>query len=64
MLVLSMARHDRIAIVHEDQVVGYVQLIRYDRNKIKLGFEFPDEIEIYREAVLKAAKGLQLPPRS
>lgn len=57
MLVLSMIERDRIAIGDPKNPLGWILLVSFKSGgRIRLGFEFPEEVQINREAVVEKIK--------
>lgn len=53
MLVLSRQKGERVVIEDEEgNVVGTVILVDHQRNRSRIGFEFPKKYKILREEVV------------
>lgn len=62
MLVLSRKLNESTIIQQGGKEICRVTIVEIDRNKIRLGFTAPREIEIYREEILSRPRSGQQPP--
>lgn len=52
MLVLSRKQNEKIVI--GDKIV--ITVVRIDRNQVRIGIEAPNDVPVYREELVKAAR--------
>lgn len=52
MLVLTRKLNDRVLLQYPDGTAVWVTLIEIDRGRIRLGFDAPPDVKIYREELL------------
>ena len=55
MLVLSRRLNERTQITLPDGRVGWITVVDIDRNKVRLGFDLPADVNIAREELLAPA---------
>lgn len=51
MLVLARKRNEKVNIYDGKKYIGKVVVVDIDRGKIRLGFEMPGNIRIFREEI-------------
>lgn len=53
MLALSRKKGEEVQVTLPDGRVGRVVLLDVDRNKVRIGFDFPDDVKLLRSELIE-----------